>query len=269
MIVFPPCKINLGLFVTGKRADGFHSLESLFVPVPLTDILEVVLHEETDIFWSSSGLDIPGEKESNLCVRAYRLLQRDFGIGGVKAHLHKLIPMGAGLGGGSSDAAYMLMCLNELFELNLSSTQLKDYAAQLGSDCPFFIEEKTCFVSGRGEVLEAIDFSLKGKYIVIIHPHVHVSTAEAYGMLTPKEAPFNLKKIESISSTEWMKLITNDFEAPIAQAHPIIAEVKKELLDNGAFYAAMSGSGSAVFGFFDEEVKWTNKNGLFQFSTKL
>lgn len=269
MIVFPPCKINLGLYVTGKRPDGFHSLESLFVPVPLTDILEVVLHEGKEITWSSSGLHIPGDIESNLCVKAFRLLQRDFNITGVKAHLHKLIPMGAGLGGGSSDAAYMLICLNQLFNLNLNADQLKDYAVELGSDCPFFIEEKICFVSGRGEVLEPIDFSLKGKFIVIVHPLVHMSTAEAYRMLSPQAAPIDLRTIGAMNVMEWNNSVTNDFELPIAQLHPIIAEVKKELLAQGAFYAAMSGSGSAVFALFDKEVSWKNNQGLFQFSAFL
>lgn len=269
MIVFPPCKINLGLYVTGKRPDGFHSLESLFVPVPLTDILEVVLHDGNDVIWSATGLDIPGDIESNLCVKAYRLIKRDHNIGGVKAHLHKLIPMGAGLGGGSSDAAYMLICLNELFNLKLNTDQLKDYAAQLGSDCPFFIEEKICFVSGRGEVLESIDFSLKGKFIVIVHPLVHMSTAEAYRMLSPKPAPIDLRTVPSIKELEWSQQVTNDFEEPIAQLHPIIAEVKKELLNQGAFYAAMSGSGSAVFGLFEKETEWQNSQGLFQFAAFL
>jgi len=269
MIVFPPCKINLGLYVTGKRSDGFHSIESLFVPVPLTDVLEVVLNEKDGIEWSSTGLDIPGDQANNLCVRAYHLLRNDFNIGGVKAHLHKLIPMGAGLGGGSSDAAYMLMCLNKLFQLELSNDILKGYAARLGSDCPFFIEEKISFVSGRGEVLEPIEFSLKGKYIVIIHPHVHMSTAEAYSLLSPKPANNDLRNIANFPTDEWMDLISNDFEAPIAQKHSIISLVKNELLKQGAFYAAMSGSGSSVFGLFDEEVSWKNELGLFQFSARL
>lgn len=269
MIVFPPCKINLGLYVTGKRPDGFHSIESLFVPVPLTDILEVVHNDGNDVAWSSTGLDIPGEIESNLCVKAYRLLKRDFNISGVKAHLHKMIPMGAGLGGGSSDAAYMLLSLNELFNLNLSTDQLKDYAAQLGSDCPFFIEEKVCFVSGRGEVLTPIDFTLKGKFIVIVHPLVHMSTAEAYRMLQPKPAPIDLRSISSMHISEWSASIANDFEAPISQLHPVISEVKNALMEQGAFYAAMSGSGSSVFGLFENEIEWKNNQGLFQFSAFL
>lgn len=252
MIVFPPCKINLGLFVTGKRPDGFHSLESLFLPVPLTDVLEVIRDHSDACAFTSSGLPISGDAESNIVVKAWRRFHEAYRIGGVKVHLHKTIPMGAGLGGGSSDGAFMLRVLNELFELNLSETELESHAAALGSDCPFFIRNRPQFVTGRGEVMSDAPAPIFTGWLALSTPDVHVSTPLAYSLIRPKPAPVDLRTITTIPVERWQELITNDFEAPVMEAFPVINEARAALNDAGARYVSMSGSGSTVYGLFDE-----------------
>jgi len=258
MIAFANAKINLGLFVTERRSDGFHNLESIFLPVSLCDVVEAVRMDEDGIRFTTQGRAIDGDIETNLCVKAYRLLSQDFKLGGVDATMLKNIPIGAGLGGGSSDGAHMLKLLNALFELKLSNEDLKRYAAQLGSDCPFFIENKPCFVHGRGELLEPIHLAMEGQPVVIIHPGIHVSTAEAYKGVTPGPASFDLRTISQLPRDQWQHVVTNDFERSVCVQHPTIAELVQQLLDEGAWYARMSGSGSAVFGFFDERVELKN-----------
>ncbi len=258
MIAFANAKINLGLFVTERRPDGFHNLESIFLPVSLCDVVEAVRTDGEGIQFTTQGREIDGDIETNLCVRAYRLLSRDFELGGVDATMLKNIPIGAGLGGGSSDGAHMLKILNSLFELKLSTEELKHYAAQLGSDCPFFIENAPCFVHGRGEILEPINLSLQGQHVVIIHPGIHVSTAEAYRGITPKSAPFDLRVISQLPRDQWQQEVTNDFEDSVCVHHPSISQLIALLLLEGAWYARMSGSGSAVYGFFDNQVELKN-----------
>ncbi|MFM7234914.1 MAG: 4-(cytidine 5'-diphospho)-2-C-methyl-D-erythritol kinase [Flavobacteriales bacterium] len=258
MIAFANAKINLGLFVTERRADGYHNLESIFLPVSLCDVVEAIPSKGTDISFSVQGRAIDGDIETNLCVKAYRLLQRDFSIGGVEATMLKNIPIGAGLGGGSSDGAHMLKILNSIFAINLSNEQLEKYAAELGSDCPFFIQSKPCFVHGRGELLENIHLDLHGQQLVIIHPGIHVSTAEAYRGVSPKPAQFDLHTIMQLPRHQWQATITNDFEASVCKSHPSIAALIDTLLEQGAWYARMSGSGSAVFAFFDQRVELKN-----------
>ena len=255
MIAFANAKINLGLFVTERRADGYHNLESIFLPVSLCDVVEAIRTDSDDIVFTTQGRSIDGDPQTNLCVRAYRLLQRDFKLGGVEATMLKNVPIGAGLGGGSSDGAHMLKLLNTIFNLELSTEQLHSYAAQLGSDCPFFIENKSCYVHGRGELLEPIELPLKGQHVVIIHPGIHVSTAEAYGGIVPRRSPFDLRQIERLPREVWQQSVTNDFEETVCKNHPAIEELIQTLLQEGAWFARMSGSGSAVFGFFDEPVE--------------
>lgn len=255
MIAFPNCKINLGLFVTEKRGDGFHNIQSIFVPIPLCDVLEVITAEEGVMQFETSGIALDGEVDDNICVKAYRLLQRDFNLAGIKSHLLKNIPTGAGLGGGSSDGAIMLKLLNDVFALQLSNKDLKNYAAQLGSDCSFFIDSKTAFVGGRGELVKDLTVDLSSKTIVIVHPNIHVSTRKAYSRIVPKKAPIDLTSINTIPFEDWRAQITNDFEAPIFHLYPEIAELKNKLYDAGAFYASMSGSGSALYGIFHHEVE--------------
>ncbi|MFN5620257.1 MAG: 4-(cytidine 5'-diphospho)-2-C-methyl-D-erythritol kinase [Flavobacteriales bacterium] len=254
MIAFANAKINLGLYVTERRTDGYHNLESIFLPVSLCDVLEAIRSEGDEIAFTTQGRRIDGDAESNLCVKAYRLLQRDFKLGGVEATMLKQVPIGAGLGGGSSDGAHMLKLLNELFSLNLSTDQLQHYAAQLGSDCPFFISNKPAFVHGRGELLDPIDMPAIQSHVVIIHPGIHVGTADAYRGIKPSAASFDLRTIGQLPMDQWQGRITNDFERVVFALHPEIASIKRTLLDQGALYSSMSGSGSAVFGFFDERI---------------
>jgi len=261
MIAFANAKINLGLYVTERRPDGYHNLESIFLPVSLCDVVEAVRNDEEGIRFSTQGRAIDGDVETNLCVKAYRLLSREFQLGGVEATMLKHIPIGAGLGGGSSDGAHMLKILNTLFELNLSAEQLKLFASQLGSDCPFFIENTPCFVHGRGELLEPVNVSMRGQHVVIIHPGIHVSTAEAYRGIKPKPAPFDLRSIHELPKSQWQQKVTNDFEDSVCVQHPSIAQLIQQLLQQGAWYARMSGSGSAVFAFFDEPVELKNIPG--------
>lgn len=258
MVAFPQCKINLGLQIIGKRADGYHNLITCFYPVPWNDILEIIPSE--DFFFTSTGLEVPGSSEENLCIKAFRLLQKDFNLPPINIHLHKIIPMGAGLGGGSSDAAWTLKILDQIFNLELSLERLKEYASSLGSDCSFFIEDKPMLGSGRGEILSQINVNLKGKHIVIIKPDVHVSTAEAYRGIHPKLPDNNLKDIvEQQPIGKWQTLLKNDFEESVFQKFPVIEKIKTTLYEHGAQYASMSGSGSSVFGLFTSAVNLKEK----------
>ncbi len=257
MIVYPSAKINIGLKVIEKRSDGFHNLETFFLPVDLTDILEIVESAKTEI--TVYGIPLDGNPQDNLCIRAYNLLAGEFDLPPVEIHLYKRIPSGAGLGGGSSDAAYTLIALNKLFGLNLSCDVLAGYAARLGSDCPFFIysgglkraEGEGMFAEGRGEILTPFTVPhLKDFKVKIEVPPVFVSTAEAYGGVTPCKPQDSLKKLLMLPVEEWKSNVTNDFESSVFKKHPLIAEYKQNLYDQGALYASMSGSGSSVFGLF-------------------
>lgn len=249
MILFPNCKINLGLHILRKRDDGFHDLETVFYPLPLQDALEVLTAEE--MIFSQSGIEVPGDPADNLCNRAYRLLQADFPqLPAIHMHLHKHIPTGAGLGGGSSDAAFTLKLLNTKYHLGIPDEQLERYAAQLGSDCAFFIRNKACFATGRGEILEPIELDLSGYSFLLVHPGIHVNTGWAFSQLTPGQPAVPLKEIKWKEPSTWKATLTNDFEDVVVQAYPAIGEIKERLYSNGAVYATMSGSGSAVIGMF-------------------
>lgn len=250
MIKFPNAKINIGLYVTEKRPDGFHNLETVFFPVGWSDILELTISGEVE--FSSSGLVIPGETESNLVLKAYRLLQNDFNLPPVKIHLHKQIPFGAGLGGGSSDGAFTLVMLNKYFELGLSGENLEKYAARLGSDCPFFIRNQPVFATGKGEQMEQLQLSLNNWFILLVKPPFGVPTADAYRSIVPKKPLVSLKELIQLPVQEWKNNLENHFETPVFQQHPKIQEVKQLLYEMGATYASMSGSGSCVFGLFKE-----------------
>lgn len=256
MLVFPNAKINLGLFITEKRTDGFHNLESLFLPIPLSDILEVVPStEETSLLCTGESNDIPTEK--NIVYKAWKLLQEEYGIGHVKIHLHKIIPSGAGMGGGSSDGTFMLKALNDMFQLNLSIHRLEELSAQLGSDCPFFVQNKAALISGRGEVVTSVDFSLSGKYLLVVNPGIHISTAQAFQGIQPKPSHFDWKKL--IETKVLNETLINDFEPQVFKLFPEIVEIKEKLLKAGAHYASMSGTGSTVYGIFNEkpEIEWS------------
>lgn len=249
MIVFPNCKINLGLHVIRKRSDGFHDLETVFYPLPLTDALEVI--SPGTLTFTGSGISIPGNTTDNLCLKAWHLLKQDFPeLAPINIHLHKHIPIGAGLGGGSADAAFTLQLLNNRFQLNLSEEQLIAYAATLGSDCPFFIRNKPCYATGRGEILEPISLNLDTWSFVLVYPGIHVNTGWAFGKITPKIPVQSLHSSIMEPVENWKTLISNDFEAPVFSAHPELSVIKAELYANGAVYATMSGSGSAMVGIF-------------------
>ncbi|CAN5440397.1 4-(cytidine 5'-diphospho)-2-C-methyl-D-erythritol kinase [soil metagenome] len=262
MISTAPCKINLGLQVISLRNDNFHELETLFYPTGWSDLLEVIAVGNVPFDLTFSGLKVPGSSANNLCYRAWELLSKDYLLPNLKAHLHKIVPMGAGLGGGSSDAAFMLKLINQVVKLNISEEKLKSYAALLGSDCPFFIDSRPCLAKGRGELLFPTDITLKGYYMVIVMPEVTVGTAEAYRWITPKVPQRSIAEIIQLPIQEWQGLLLNDFEEPVASRFPIIREIRESLLQHGAIYASMSGSGAAVFGIFKEEINFSFSNSV-------
>lgn len=258
MVVFPNCKINLGLRILDKRPDGFHNLSTVFYPVPLKESLEIIRSETTDrqIQFSLSGNAIEGPGENNLCIKAYHLLKKDFpALPAIKMHLHKAIPSGAGLGGGSADGAFTLALLNQKFQLHLTQQQLIDYALQLGSDCPFFILNQPCIASGRGELMQPVALSLSGYHLVLVNPGIHINTGWAFTELKkyqPVQMEEGLDTIVTKPVNEWKGLLMNDFEQPVFAHHPEIKAIKEKLYNHGAVYAAMSGSGSTVFGVFNK-----------------
>ncbi|MEM6841571.1 MAG: 4-(cytidine 5'-diphospho)-2-C-methyl-D-erythritol kinase [Bacteroidota bacterium] len=256
MVVFPNAKINLGLHIVSKREDGYHNIETCFVPIPLRDILEVI--EGETFQFDASGLPILGKTEDNLCVKAYHLLKSDFDLPPVQIHLHKIIPMGGGLGGGSSDASFLLRSLNELFSLSLTREQLEGYASQLGSDCPFFIRNQPVLATGTGDQFQDISLDLGGKHIALVFPDISVSTAQAYAGVVPRQNA----QTSSVSLSDnligsglsnWRDSVVNDFEPSVFAQHPVLQNIKEQLYQMGAFYASMSGSGSTLYGLFEQE----------------
>lgn len=251
MILFANAKTNLGLFILSKREDGYHSISSLKFPIPLYDVLEFLPSEQFDL--QVLGAKIEGATTDNLIYKAYALLQKNHDIGGVRVIVQKNIPAGAGLGGGSADATFTLKGLNDFFGLQLSSESLKSYAAHLGSDCPFFVDNVPQLASGKGDQLKPFDLDLKGTFLYLIHPDIHVSTAEAYARVVPKETNFEWEKLTQLDFEFWRSFLVNDFEKSVFERHPLIGELKDEMYAAGAVYASMSGSGSSVFGIFREK----------------
>ncbi len=252
MLQFPNAKINLGLAVTAKRPDGFHNLQSCFYPVKWCDALEILPAEEDS--FTMSGLPVPGSAESNLILKAYTLLKADYNLPPVHMHLHKVIPMGAGLGGGSSDAAFALKMLNELFELKLSSEDLQNYSRKLGSDCAFFIDNKPVMAVEKGDVFQPIALDLSGYSCVIVYPGLHITTAEAYGNIVPKPLEYDMEQLLLQDVSSWKKPLKNDFEEALFPKYPALPLIKEQLYEAGAVYTSMTGSGSAVYGLFKGEV---------------
>jgi 4-diphosphocytidyl-2-C-methyl-D-erythritol kinase len=275
MLSFPNAKINIGLSITEKRPDGFHNLESCFYPVGWSDVLEIMPAKK--LSFKSTGIEIPGNPETNLCLKAYHLVSQDFKLPPVMIHLHKIVPIGAGLGGGSADCAFTIKTLNDLFELNMSVETMENYARQLGSDCAFFIQNKPKFCFGKGDEFEDINIDLSNKFIVLVNPNIHISTAEAYSgiNLTPSPSPVergvtssdfsplnrrgaggevNLKEILQKPVNQWVDVVKNDFEKHLLPKYPAIETIKNSLYTHGAEYASMTGSGSTVFGIFNQEI---------------
>ena len=273
MLCFPNCKINLGLFITQKRDDGYHDLETVFYPLHaqtsalagysmLRDVLEVVPASSTQMHLS--GLTVAGDNKDNLVWKAYNLLHGQFPgkVPALDIYLHKVIPMGAGLGGGSADGAFMLSLLNDYCGLGLNKEQLAGYALQLGSDCPFFIYNTPQFATGRGEQMTASTLDLSAYSIQLICPHVHVSTATAFSSITPRPATYNLRLLSALPLVQWHDKLRNDFEEPVFKSHPALASIKQQLYDQGALYAAMSGTGSTIFGIFPKGQQATVKTDV-------
>lgn len=254
MLCFPNAKINIGLNVVEKRPDGYHNLETVFYPIPLCDALEAVVSNDDSqpYFWDNSGIMVDAPAEENICIQALNLLAKDHKLPSLNIHLLKKIPFGAGLGGGSADGAFMLKLINDMCELNLSNSTLKDLASRLGADCPFFIENKACFATGIGDQFESLDLNLVGYHIALIKPPIHVSTPVAYAGIEPTIPNRNLKNDILLPIEQWKEVIKNDFEKRVFTKYPSIKTIKEELYSLGASYAAMSGSGSTVFGLFKE-----------------
>ncbi len=265
MVVFPNCKINLGLHITRKRTDGYHEIETVFYPIPFNDSLEIVSADSgaremnqkklsNEIQFSLSGLTIPGDPFNNLCVKAYQLLKTHFPqLPNINMHLHKVVPMGAGLGGGSADGAFALKLINDKFQLNISEAQLIYYAAQLGSDCSFFIMNKPCYATGRGENLIPIVLDLSAYQFILVHPGIHISTKWAFEQITPSKPSVSIEALVHQPIENWKDQLYNDFEAPILAAFPEMKFIKKSLYEDGAIYASMTGSGSSFFGIYQKE----------------
>ena len=269
MILRANCKINLGLDILRRREDGFHDLETVMIPVSgVYDIVEVERVEGVSVF-EQNGLLVDCDADDNLCMKALHLMQRLYGVGAVYIRLDKRVPFGAGLGGGSSDATAVILAINELFELGLSEAKLIETAAMIGSDTAFFVRNTPQLCTGRGEKMEPVELPLQGKYLVVAKPEEGVSTKEAYAGVKPAVPQVRLAEALQRPIGEWQSVVKNDFEPHIFEAHPAIAELKKALLDAGALYASMSGSGSAVFGIFDREIELDFGEGVFIETAKL
>ena len=256
MLSFPICKINIGLHVTEKRPDGYHNLETIFYPIPLHDNLEINLLKPDDVPYRLhlAGHKIEGNPEDNLVIKVLNSLKADFSIPPIDIHLFKRVPMGAGLGGGSSDAAMFMKTLNEMFDLGMTADEMERRIATFGADCAFFIKQQPCYATGIGNILTPIDFTLSGYQIVLVKPTDFVSTKEAYAGITPKPSAINLTEAIRRPIEEWKNIIVNDFENSVFPAHPRIAAIKQTLYDMGALYSSMSGSGSTVFAIFKHKV---------------
>ena len=253
MIAFTPAKINIGLFVTGRREDGYHTLESIFAPIPWKDSLEIQPTGQSGIHLTTHGLNIPGVAQDNLIIKAYELVAEQQDLPGLNVHLVKQIPLGAGLGGGSSNGAHMLRLLQRKFEVNVHANQWNQWAETLGSDCPFFMQEEAAMVTGRGENIEphaTVLDQLSGWHIVVLHPGVHVSTREAFAEISPASAPFDLRKLTTVPVENWKSHVRNDFQSTVRKKHKPIDTAISLLENEGAAYVQMTGTGSAVYGLF-------------------
>ena len=253
MLSFANAKINIGLFLTEKRTDGYHNLQTVFYPVKIYDVVELVDAVETSMV--IKGLEIPGELDNNICLEAFKTLQSDFNLPHQQIVLLKNIPVGAGLGGGSADAAFLIKLVNEKFKLGLSTAKMQDYARKIGADCAFFIENKPTYALAKGDEFEELSLDLAGYYIVLVKPSVHVSTADAYSTAEVALPKISLKELIDLPIEDWKGKVLNDFEPSVFKKYPEIDDIKAKLYQAGATFALMSGSGSAVFAIFEKEVK--------------
>ncbi len=256
MVIFPHCKINIGLQVLDKRPDGYHNIQTVFYPVALHDVLEIIKApaQNNQFSFSTSGLPITVPATKNICVKAYKAFETKCNsLPGIHMHLHKAIPMGAGLGGGSSDAAYVLRLLNEKFSACLTVEEISALAGGLGSDCVFFTQNQPCFAEGRGEILAPLSLDLSEYKILLVYPAIHINTAMAFKGIVPNKNPADLIALIKLPVAEWKNTISNDFEKSIFPLYPILADIKNNLYNSGAIYASMSGSGSTIYGIFEKD----------------
>ena len=276
MICFPNAKINIGLRVTGKRPDGYHNIESILYPICLTDILEVSEQEKVSgkgISLDTTGIKMDTPLKENLVFRTAELLRKEYSIPPLSIHLHKLIPIGSGLGGGSSDTAFLLRLLNKKFNIGITEEKLFSIASGLGSDCPFFLNNTSAFISGRGEEIQQMHLNLNRLYLVVVYPDIHIDTSFAYSQITPSKPGLSLQKLIKYPINQWKENIINDFEKPVFSKYPNIRKIKEKLYRMGAIYSSLTGSGSAVYGLFDKETETDGQFGhylvwqeqLFQF----
>ena len=256
MISFPNCKINIGLYIESKRNDGYHNIKTFFYPLPLCDILEIIPSNDNSTKMFLSGKVVEGDINENLCMKAYNLIKKEFNIPSVKIYLNKIIPIGAGLGGGSSDAAYTILTLNKLFSLNLTNEKMMELASCIGSDCAFFIKNKPSIASERGNVIYEtdIEFNLKKYKLILIKPYIHISTKDAYQNVVPLNNEIDILKIINQPINTWKTNLQNNFEEIIFKKYQEIKNIKEILYANGAVYASMSGSGASVYGIFENEI---------------
>ncbi len=253
MLSFPNAKLNLGLYVTARRPDGYHELETVFLPLPWADVLEVLPAPKGQAApnLTLTGRPIPGDAATNLCIKAYQLVKADFpDLPAAQVHLHKIVPIGAGLGGGSADAAFALRAIGEVFGLGLSTEQLEGYARQLGADCAFFIQNTPRLARGKGDIFEPIELNLSGIPCVVVYPGLHISTVQAFAGIVPRAPAQPLRAALAQPLATWRHTVLNDFEAALAPVYPVLAKIKQQLYNAGATYASLSGSGSAVYGLF-------------------
>ena len=276
MVVFPNIKINIGLSITSKRADGYHNIESVMIPIPWCESLEVLEHsgeaalegvnaQQTEVgkaTFYSYGLPIPGKAEKNLCIRVFELLESWFNLPATDIHLLKALPIGAGLGAGSADAAFCLRALKDFYNLKISDFEAKELLSKIGSDCPFFWDNKPVFAFGKGDELRPIDLDLRNYWICLIHPNLAISTQEAYAGVNPKQPIIDLNLIAALPIETWKEVVKNDFEDSLFPKYPLLEEIKNKLYGMDAVYASMSGSGSTMYGIFDHEPRlpeeWLN-----------
>lgn len=257
MIDFSSCKINIGLEIVSKRDDGYHDIESIFYPISINDIIEIIPNDN-GFELSQSGFIVEGKVESNLIYKAWKLLNDRFNFGGIKVHLHKQIPMGAGLGGGSANAVKVLQMINKEFNLELNDNDLIPFASKIGSDCPFFINNKPAYAFNTGTDLLPSNLDLSGYYLLIIKPQISISTQEAYSGITPHKSEIDLKNIENIALSDWKNNLINRFEKHLFIKYPELQNIKNQFYEMGAVYSSMSGSGSAIYGIFSKEVELLN-----------
>lgn len=269
MVIFPHCKINLGLSVIEKRIDGFHNLETVLYPLPIRDMLEMIPGTK-DFHFHASGIPLNVDQEQNLVVKAYHMIQEEYGIGPVQVHLHKLIPAGAGLGGGSSDASHALILLNNLFSLGLPIEKIEYYARKLGSDCAFFLNNKPMLADQKGDHFRSVDLDLDAYSILVVKPDLNINTAMAYSWIHPSKKELKLEEIIKLPVRQWQDNLINDFEKPVFDRHPELSSIKDRIRSMGALYTSMTGTGAAIFGIFEKPVfpeKQIDFPGCFVWST--